>query len=150
MDRKTVVQEEKGNKPQASFCGQALFHSIPAKRNDLSEAFKEQGCGQTPVCVIPIHHHVARRRSQDAPRGSGGRSSAYGPCLKSVRDSTHHGKWTPRGTTEGAVAKAVGLCWIPTSLSAPPCARAIPWLGVGSVRCPRSGWGCPGLAEALM
>lgn len=55
-----------------------LFHSILAKHNDLSEACKEQGCGQTPVCVIPIHHHVARRgsqeRSQEAARAPGTRS----------------------------------------------------------------------------
>ena len=78
VDRKTAVQEEKGNRPQASCGGQALSHSIPAKRDDPSEARKEQGCGQTPLCVsspyITMWREGAARKGpgrQREPRAPG-------------------------------------------------------------------------------
>lgn len=79
MDRKTAVQEEKGNGPQASFGRQALSLSILAKRDDPSEACKEQGCGQMPLCVSPPYitmwrEGAARKGAREAARAPGTRS----------------------------------------------------------------------------
>ena len=79
VDRKMPVQEEKGNRPQASFGRQALSHSILAKRDDPSEARKEQGCGQTPLCVSSPYmtmwrEGAARKGAREAARAPGTRS----------------------------------------------------------------------------